>query len=106
MIALGGNFRFSAIARLKKQILAGVLVRTVFYPLLCLFFAYKAGFSTLEFPALIALYGTPLAVSTVPMTSEMGSDAELAGQLVVWTTLSSAFTLFGIIFFCAQKGLL
>lgn len=106
LIALGGNFRFSAVSRLKKQIISGVLVRTVFYPCVCLYFAYKAGFASLEFPALIALYGTPLAVSTVPMTSEMGSDAELAGQLVVWTTLSSAFTLFGIIFFCVQKGIL
>ena len=64
------------------------------------------GFVSLEFPALITLYGTPLAVSTVPMNSEMGSDGELAGQLVVWTTLVSAFTLFGIIFACAQLGIL
>ena len=106
LIALGGNFSFSAVKKLKKQIIAGVVSRTILCPILCLFAAYKAGFSALEFPALIALYGTPIAVSTVPMTSEMGSDSELAGQLVVWTTLSSAFTLFAIIFFCAQTGIL
>jgi hypothetical protein len=106
LIALGGNFSFSAVKKLKKQILAGVISRTILCPLLCLFAAYKLGFSALEFPALIALYGTPIAVSTVPMTSEMGSDSELAGQLVVWTTLSSAFSLFAIIFFCAQTGIL
>lgn len=64
------------------------------------------GFGSLEFPALITLYGTPLAVSTVPTSSEMGNDGELTGQLVVWTTLVSAFTLFGIIFACAQHGIL
>lgn len=64
------------------------------------------GFGSLEFPALFAFYGTPLAVSTVPMSSEMGSDGELTGQIVVWTTLVSAFTLFGIIFACAQHGIL
>ena len=106
LLALGGNFTFSAIARLKYKIIAGVFVRTIFCPVLCLFVAYKLGFGSLEFPALIALYGTPLAVSTVPMTAEMGSDSELAGQLVVWTTLSSAFTLFAIVFFCVQTGLL
>jgi len=106
LIALGGNFSFSAVKKLKKQIIAGVVSRTVLCPLACLFAAYKAGFSSLEFPALIALYGTPIAVSTVPMTAEMGSDSELAGQLVVWTTLSSAFSLFAIIFFCAQTGIL
>ena len=103
---VGGNFSFSAVKKLKKQIIAGVVSRTVLCPLACLFAAYKAGFSSLEFPALIALYGTPIAVSTVPMTAEMGSDSELAGQLVVWTTLSSAFSLFAIIFFCAQTGIL
>ena len=106
LIALGGNFAFSAVARLKYKIIAGVLARTVLCPLVCLSAAYAFGFRGLEFPALIALYGTPLAVSTVPMTAEMGSDAELAGQLVVWTTLSSAFTLFAIIFICAQSGIL
>ena len=106
LIALGGNFKFSAVARLKYKIIAGVLARTVLCPLVCLFVAVKLGFTSVEFPALIALYGTPLAVSTVPMTAEMGSDSELAGQLVVWTTLSSAFTLFVIIFISVQSGLL
>lgn len=106
LIALGGNFKFSAVSRLKYKIAAGVIGRTVICPLVCLTAAYRFGFGSLEFPALIALYGTPLAVSTVPMTAEMGSDAELAGQLVVWTTLSSAFTLFVAIFVCAQSGIL
>ncbi|MBP5175876.1 MAG: AEC family transporter [Treponema sp.] len=106
LLALGGSFTFSAVVRLKYKIIVGVIVRTIVCPLLCLSAAYFFGFRSLEFPALIALYGTPLAVSTVPMSSEMGSDGELAGQLVVWTTLVSAFTLFAIIFACAQLGLL
>ena len=106
LLALGGNFEFSAISRLKDKIIIGVLARTVLCPAVCLFSAYKLGFSSLEFPALIALCGTPLAVSTVPMSAEMGSDAELAGQLVVWTTLASAFTLFAIIFVSKQIGIL
>ena len=106
LLALGGNFTFSAVARLKYKIIAGVFARTVLCPALCLFTAYKLGFGSLEFPSLIALFGTPLAVSTVPMTAEMGSDAELAGQLVVWTTIASAFTLFVIIFLSAQTGIL
>ena len=106
LLALGGNFKFSAISRLKYKIIAGVLARCVICPLVCLSAAYKFGFGSLDFPALIALYGTPLAVSTVPMTAEMKSDSELAGQLVVWTTLTSAFTLFAIIFVCKQMSIL
>lgn len=105
LIALGGNFEFNAVGRLKKQIITGTFVRVVLCPAVCLLAAYKAGFRSLEFPALIALYGTPIAVSSVPMAAEMGNDAELAGQLVVWTTIASAFTLFVTIFICSSVGI-
>ena len=105
LIALGGNFTFSAISRLKKLIIAGTLARVLIVPVLTLAAAYACGFRELEFPALIALFGTPVAVSSVPMATEMNNDDELAGQLVVWTSIMSAFTLFGIIFACAQVGI-
>ena len=56
------------------------------------------------FPSLISLFGTPVAVSSAPMSAEMNNDEELAGQLVVWTSISSAFTLFIIIFICSSIG--
>ena len=105
LIALGGNFELSAVSRLKKLIAIGTFSRVILCPLVCLFFAYAVGFRATEFPALIALYGTPIAVSSVPMAAEMDGDAELAGQLVVWTSLCSAFTLFLTIFFCAKIGI-
>ena len=105
MIALGGNFTFSAIARLKKLITVGTLTRIVLVPGVALFAAHLLGFGAVEFPALIALFGTPAAVSSVPMATEMGNDDELAGQLVVWTSIFSAFTLFATIFACTQIGI-
>lgn len=102
LLALGGNFEFSAVSRLKRLILVGTFMRVIICPAACLFAAYRFGFRSLEFPALIALYGTPIAVSSVPMAAEMGNDSELAGQLVVWTTLASAFTLFATIFACTS----
>lgn len=106
LIALGGGFTFSAIARLKKQIIIGTSIRIVIVPVSALIVAYFLGFNDIRyFPALIALFGTPVAVSSVPMSSEMGNDSELAGQLVVWTSILSALTLFIIIFVCAQIGI-
>jgi predicted permease len=40
------------------------------------------------------MFATPVAVSSVPMAQEMKGDAALAGQLVVWTTLASALSVF------------
>ncbi|MDD6226995.1 MAG: AEC family transporter, partial [Bacilli bacterium] len=66
---------------------------------------YFIGFRGNEFPALIALFGTPVAVSSAPMSAEMGNDDELAGQLVVWTSIFSASSLFVMILICAQIGI-
>ena len=106
LVALGGAFTFSAVSRLKKQIILGVSLRIVAVPTVALIVAYLLGFDDIRyFPALIALFGTPVAVSSVPMASEMNNDSELAGQLVVWTSILSSITLFIIIFTCAQIGI-
>lgn len=106
LVALGGQFTFSAIARLKKQIIVGVVSRSILVPVICLTVAYFLDFGADDFPALIALFGTPVAVSSVPMAAEMGQDDELAGQIVVWTSILSAVTLFIIIFIAKSLGVL
>ena len=97
LIALGGQFEFSALPGMKKELITGVIVRVFVVPIAVLSIAYMLfgnSFGGAEFAALIAMFATPNAVSTVPMTQEMGGDAALAGQLVVWTTLFSTFTIF------------
>jgi len=105
LIALGGNFAFSAVSRLKNLIITGTFARVLLVPVATLVSAYFIGFNEIEFPALIALFGTPTAVSSVPMATEMDNDEELAGQLVVWSSIASAFTLFAIIYTCTQVGI-
>ncbi len=106
LLVLGGQFTFEAIGKLKKQIIMGTVLRTLFVPTVCLISAFLFGFREIEFPALIALFGTPVAVSSVAMAQQMNADDELAGQLVVWTTISSAFTLFIIIMICKTIGII
>ena len=95
LLSLGAQFEFSAIASAKREIIWGTLLRTLIVPAACLGVALciptlNAG----HYAAFIGLYATPLAVSTVPMTQEMGSDSDLAGQLVIFTTLASGFGIF------------
>lgn len=95
LVVLGAQFEFSAIASLRRQILFAVLLRGVVIPTLGLSVAYALGcFEGAHFAAFAAAFCTPIAVSSVPMAQEMGADSALAGQLVVWTTLVSALTLF------------
>ncbi len=108
LLVLGAQFEFSAIPHLKKEILAGTVLRSVIVPLLCVgtaFLAFRNSFTGAEFAALVAAFCTPVAVSSVPMAQEMGADASLAGQLVVFTTITSAFTVFTASFLLKLAGI-
>ena len=97
LLVLGAQFEFSAIPSLKREIITGTVIRSIIVPLLGIgiaYFAFQDSFGGAQFAALVAVFCTPVAVSSVPMAQEMGADAELAGQLVVFTTISSAFTVF------------
>ena len=95
LIVLGAQFELSAIPELKKYIAFGVLARNLIVPVLGLGIAYLLGcFSGAHFATFVAVFCTPVAVSSVPMAQEMDADVSLAGQLVIWSTLLSAFSIF------------
>lgn len=95
LLVLGAQFEFSAIPQLKKYIIFGVAARNFIVPLLGLGVAYLIGiFNGAHFATFVAVFCTPVAVSSVPMAQEMDADVSLAGQLVVWSTLFSAISIF------------
>lgn len=95
LLALGAQFELSAIPHLKKYIIFGVLARNLIVPLLGIGVAYFIGaFSGAHFATFVAVFCTPVAVSSVPMAQGMDSDVSLAGQLVIWSTLFSAISIF------------
>lgn len=113
LIVLGGQFEFSAASGMSGEIVVGTLFRIVIAPLIgvgCAVllseFTDLLSFGQTEYPALVALFGTPVAVSSAIMAAEMDNDQQLAGQLVVWTSICSIFTLFVQIFMLMSVGLL
>ncbi len=107
LLVLGIQFEFSAVTELKKEIIFGVLIRTVIVPILGLGVAYiffKDYFTGAHFATFVAVFATPVAVSSVPMAQEMDSDVALAGQLVIWTTVFSALTVFLASFLLKTAG--
>ena len=95
LLVLGARFELSSIPHLKKHIMIGTLTRCVIVPFLGISVAlFLNCFSGAQFATFVACFCTPVAVSSVPMSQEMGADADLMGQLVVWTTVFSAFSIF------------
>lgn len=113
LVVLGGQFEFSAVKGMTKEIAVGTVWRIVFAPLI----GIGAGVLLSEFtglftfgkevyPTLIALFGTPVAVSSAIMAVEMNNDEQLATQLVVWTSICSVLTIFVTVFILMAGGLL
>ena len=73
---------------------------------LAIFLSTRMGWGINEFPALVALFGSPVAVSSAVMAGSMGADEQLATQLVVWTSLFSIVTIFSEVCILMSMGLL
>ena len=109
LLVLGAQFELSAVSSLRREIVFGVVVRTVIVPVVAIgiaFLFFSDTFSKAHFATFVSVFATPVAVTTVPMAQEMGGDVTLAGQLVVWSTLVSALSVFLAAFLLRVSGLL
>ena len=107
LLMLGVQFEFSAVGELRREIIFGSIMRAIIVPVLGIGIAYvffRDSFDGAKFAAIVALFATPVAVSSVPMAQEMGADHTLAGQLVIWTTILSAFSVFAASFLLKAAG--
>lgn len=111
LIVLGGQFEISATKSLAKDISLGVLWRLVITPLVGLGTAYilaNMGWVDVNsgaYPALIAFFGSPVAVSSAIMAESMHAHGELSRQLVMWSNCCSIITIFVTIVICRTFGL-
>ncbi len=100
LVSLGGQLEIGDTRYFRRELCFGIVSRTIAAPIIgfSLAFLYeRLGFMTINnslAAVMVAVFGTPLAVSSAAMASEMGADDALAGQVVVWTSIISMFTLF------------
>ena len=97
LLVLGAQVEFSAVSAMRREIIFGTVVRVVVIPLIFIGIAllfFRDRFSAAHYACFVSVFATPVAVTSVPMAQEMGGDVTLAGQLVVWSTLCSALTVF------------
>ena len=58
-----------------------------------------------HFATYVGVFATPVAVASAIMAKEMHADDELAGQLVVWTSLVSTVTIFAYVTILRSIGI-
>lgn len=113
LLVLGAQFDFSASRGMLREIVVGTLLRVIVAPVVAIGTAVVlsmctslVSFGVNEYPALIALFGTPTAVSSAIMAGQMENDEQLATQLVVWTSICSIATMFLTVCILMAAGLL
>ena len=81
------------------------VAQLIIVPTIMLSLAIFLGFRGIELVTLMAIFATPCAVAGYAMAQQMGSDADLAGNCVVYTTGLSCFTIFGWVFVLKTLGM-
>ena len=106
LVALGAQFKFSSIGKMKRELIFSVAARTIVVPAISLVVTYFLfSYDAPRYAALLSLLATPVAVSSVPMAQEMGGDFELAGQIAIWSTAVSGITIFLFTFVMKLVGI-
>lgn len=95
LIALGAGFSFSALRGKIRYSLPTAVYKTALLPIVAVLAGKLLfGFSGAELAVIFVTFGTPSAVSSYIMAKNMKSDGEVAGQVLLLSTVICTFTLF------------
>lgn len=95
LIILGASFKLGSTQEHSNQLIGALFGRLILVPaVMLLTAAYVFDFRGIEFVTLIAIFASPCAVVSFAMAQQMGGDADLAGNCVVFTSALSCFTIF------------
>lgn len=104
LIILGASFTFGSSGRHLPQLVACVFSRLILVPGIMLSLAVYLGFRGVDLVTLLAIFATPCAVASFAMAQQMDSDADLAGNCVVYTSALSCLTIFGWVYLFKLLG--
>ena len=103
---LGGDLDFSKVRGNLKVASVVLTIKLVILPLIMIPMIVMMGYRDADLLSGLLAYQTPVAVSSYIMAQQAGADGQLAGQLVVFSSVLSIFTLFVTIFILRTMGLL
>ena len=103
---LGGDLDFSKVKGNLKVASVVLTIKLVILPLIMIPMIVMMGYRDADLLSSLLAYQTPVAVSSYIMAQQAGADGQLAGQLVVFSSVLSIFTLFVTILILRTIGLL
>lgn len=101
---LGCDFSFRGAFRNLKYVLSVSVIRLILVPAVFITLAVAMGYRNEQLAVLLVAFGAPVAVSSYTMACNANADSELAGQLVVASSLFSIFSMFVLVFLVRTFG--
>ena len=105
-VMLGAGFSFRAARSNIKPLSVMLTGKLIIFPAIAMIAGILLGLKGPALASAITLFGSPVAVSSVPMADELGGDLQLAGDAVVISTVISVLTMFVWIFLMSALNLL
>ena len=93
-VVLRASMNFSETGRCMRPLLITLLMKLIIYPAAFVGAAILMGFRGANLAVLLTVFGSPIAVSSFTMAQQMGGDDQLAGQLVIFSSILSIGTMF------------
>lgn len=105
LLGIGGSLNFKTLKKDSKLTLYATLIKIMIVPASLTYIAVLLGFRREELGVLFMLFATPTAIVSFIMAEAMDCNSQLAGNIIVTTTLGSIFTLSLGIFIMRSMGL-
>lgn len=93
LLGIGGALNFESIKKDSRIAIFSTFVKIVIIPLTLSFLAYKLGFKNEDLGIMFLLFASPTAIVSYIMAKAMGCNSELAGNIILMTTLGSILTI-------------
>jgi predicted permease len=105
LIAIGGGFSLQKLRGDLTLAIAASVGKLVLLPLVALLLLHLLGVTGLDLGIGVLIAGTPAATANYIMAQELHGDAELAGSIVMLSTLASAVTYTVALYLLRTAGL-
>lgn len=106
LLSMGAGFSFKAFRADAGKVIVASCVKTIIYPALAVIGAVLLGFTDVSLGVVLVIFGSPTAVASFVMAKQMDSNYSMARDIILLTTLMSAFTMFLEVFILRTVGLI
>lgn len=106
MLAIGMGFKLSTLKSDRGLVIWGTVLRLLVIPITVTVGAILLGFRGAELFSVYLVFAVPTAANSAVISASMGCDGELAGEIVLSTTIASLFTMIAGLLLLGQFGLI